>query len=213
MVVVDVFVVYDNIKYMKKGWINCNCIQVCGVELLILLLLKKDLDFLDIREWQFLVIFDCNKLCNQIIGVYCYVFLFFVVMLVVEEIIQNLDENLFNYLWQGLNWLWDYFGFFCELIVLFLLLVNYVLKFQDCVIDICQVMNVCMYINFLGGMVFYFWEDFVDCGFELKFIQLQLWYYLYFDVVFILWLLIIDVMMFNFCNEVVCCFQYGYELI
>lgn len=68
-------------------------------------------------------------------------------MPVVEEIIQNPDENLFNYLWQGLNRLRDYFGFSCELIVSSSLPANHALKSQDRVIDICQVMNARTYIN------------------------------------------------------------------
>lgn len=53
MAAVDAFVVYDNIKYTKKGWINRNRIQVRGTESLISLPLKKDSDFLDIRSGSF----------------------------------------------------------------------------------------------------------------------------------------------------------------
>lgn len=45
MAAVDAFVVYDNIKYTKKGWINRNRIQVRGAESLISLPLKKTRTF------------------------------------------------------------------------------------------------------------------------------------------------------------------------
>src|SRR5690242_21323097 len=47
---VDVFVVYDNIKYTKKGWINRNRMLVNGKDVLFSLSLKKDSDALDIRD-------------------------------------------------------------------------------------------------------------------------------------------------------------------
>ena len=39
---VDKFVIYDNIEYTKKGWINRNRILKEGVDLMISLPLKKD---------------------------------------------------------------------------------------------------------------------------------------------------------------------------
>lgn len=72
-------------------------------------------------------------------------------MPIVEEIIQNPEDNLFNYLWLGLNRLRDYFGFSCELIVSSSLPANHALKSQDRVIDICQVMNVRTYITPRGA--------------------------------------------------------------
>jgi hypothetical protein len=47
---VDKFVVYDNIEYTKKGWINRNRILVNGTDSYITLPLKKDSDFLNVNE-------------------------------------------------------------------------------------------------------------------------------------------------------------------
>ena len=41
----DVFVVYDNIKYTKKGWINRNRMLRNGSDMVFSLPLKKDSDF------------------------------------------------------------------------------------------------------------------------------------------------------------------------
>ena len=43
---VDEFIIYDNIQYTKKGWINRNRILVNGTDQYITLPLKKDSDFL-----------------------------------------------------------------------------------------------------------------------------------------------------------------------
>eukprot|EP01036_Dinobryon_divergens_P050949 gene50949-68197_t len=47
---VDLFVVYDNIKYTKKGWINRNRLLQNGTDAVFSLPLKKDSDALDVRE-------------------------------------------------------------------------------------------------------------------------------------------------------------------
>ena len=46
----DEFVVYDNIKYTKKGWINRNRILVNGSDAYINFPLKKDSDYLDVKD-------------------------------------------------------------------------------------------------------------------------------------------------------------------
>ena len=47
---VDTFVVYDNIEYTKKGWINRNRLLKHGVDELFTIPLKNDSDYLHIRE-------------------------------------------------------------------------------------------------------------------------------------------------------------------
>ena len=45
---VDQFIVYDNIKYTKKGWINRNRMLQNGKDVMFSLPLKSDSDFLDV---------------------------------------------------------------------------------------------------------------------------------------------------------------------
>ncbi len=47
---VDKFVVYDNIEYSKKGWINRNRFLQNGKDELFTIPLKKDSDYLYIRD-------------------------------------------------------------------------------------------------------------------------------------------------------------------
>ena len=47
---VDEFVIYDNIQYTKKGWINRNRILVNGNDKILTLPLKKDSDYLDVKD-------------------------------------------------------------------------------------------------------------------------------------------------------------------
>ena len=47
---VDEFIVYDNIEFSKKGWVNRNRILVNGNDVMFTLPLKKDSDFLNIGD-------------------------------------------------------------------------------------------------------------------------------------------------------------------
>src|SRR5690554_5299659 len=67
---VDVFVVYDNIKYTKKGWINRNRFLLNGQDAVFSLSLRKDSDSLDVRQRQLSPAFERAKLLNQFRGAY-----------------------------------------------------------------------------------------------------------------------------------------------
>ena len=62
---VDAFVVYDNIKYTKKGWINRNRFLVNGKEALFSLTLRKDSDFLDVNQRYLAESFNREDLINR----------------------------------------------------------------------------------------------------------------------------------------------------
>ncbi|WP_272927898.1 WbqC family protein [Pectobacterium carotovorum] len=68
MAEVDVFVVYDNIKYTKKGWINRNRILLNGKDSTFSLPLKKDSDFLDVKDRVLSETFNRDDLINKIRG-------------------------------------------------------------------------------------------------------------------------------------------------
>ena len=67
---VDKFVVYDNIKYTKKGWINRNRMLLNGCPEVFSLPLKKDSDYLNVVDRQISSDFDHRKLLNNFRGAY-----------------------------------------------------------------------------------------------------------------------------------------------
>ena len=75
---VDVFVIYDDIEYTKKGWINRNRLLQNGKDEYFTIPIKKDSDFLDVKHrvlsdnWSK----DRDKLINKInLPNYCHKFL------------------------------------------------------------------------------------------------------------------------------------------
>src|SRR4030042_5533275 len=69
---VDEFVIYDNIEFSKKGWINRNRILVNGKDSYITIPLKKDSDYLDVRDRYLAETWSSEKIkmLKRIIGSY-----------------------------------------------------------------------------------------------------------------------------------------------
>ena len=58
---VDVFVVYDNIKFIKKGWFHRNRILVNGRDKMFSVPIKKDSDYLYVVQRELADSFDNEK--------------------------------------------------------------------------------------------------------------------------------------------------------
>ena len=58
---VDMFVLYDNIKYTKKGWINRNRLLQNGVDAMFSIPLKNAPDHLNVCERELADSFDASK--------------------------------------------------------------------------------------------------------------------------------------------------------
>src|SRR5579859_6091366 len=99
---VDLFIVYDNIKYTKKGWINRNRILSNGKVVPLSLPVKNDSDSLDIRDRQLAEAFTPSKLVNQISGAYCRAPYFKEAFPLIEQVLRQDEPNLFKYLYQSL---------------------------------------------------------------------------------------------------------------
>src|SRR5437016_10802468 len=63
---VDLFIIYDNIKYTKKGWINRNRFLRNGAEVVFTVPLRKDSDFLNVKDRTVAGDFGRGKLVNQL---------------------------------------------------------------------------------------------------------------------------------------------------
>ena len=67
MAAVDTFVIYDNIKYTKKGWINRNRMLLNGEAVTFSLPLAKDSDDLDVVQRRLADTFQRAKLLAQLV--------------------------------------------------------------------------------------------------------------------------------------------------
>jgi len=202
MASVDVFVVYDNIKYTKKGWINRNRLLMNGQDTMFSLPLKKGADSLNIYERELTSDFNKNKLLNQFRGAYAKAPCFKDIYPHLEGIINYHDDNLFVYLHYSLCKLAELLDIKTRIIISSSLPVDESLKGQDKVLSICKAMSAKNYINAIGGQTLYNRADFEAEGIRLNFIQSKTMEYPQFSTPFVPWLSIVDLLMFNSLDTV-----------
>lgn len=201
---VDEFVVYDNIEFTKKGWINRNRILQNGTDTYITIPLKNDSDYLDIRERSLADSWDKDrrKMLNKISGAYNKAPHFKSVYPLIEEIILFEDRNLFHFLFHSIDRLRDYLQIKSLLRVASSIPIDHQLRAEKKVIEICRAKNASTYINPTGGRELYSRENFKAAGIELQFLRPGEVRYQQFDREFIPSLSIIDMLMFNTISQV-----------
>jgi hypothetical protein len=194
---VDTFIVYDNIKYTKKGWINRNRMLQNGRDVMFSLPLKSDSDSLDVRERELAVNFNPEKLLNQFREAYRHAPCFGQTFPLLEQIVRHEDTNLFSYLHHSIVGVCQHLGIATQILVSSGIAIDHDLKSQDKVLALCEAVGANMYVNAIGGMALYSKADFRKRDIELKFVRSKEFEYTQFGDPFVPWLSIIDVMMFN----------------
>jgi hypothetical protein len=209
----DLFIVYDNIKYTKKGWINRNRMLVNGKDEVFSLPLKSDSDSLDVCERTLATDFNREKLLNKIAGAYRHAPNFNVTFSLVEEIIRCKESNLFRFLHHSLIKTCAHLNIKTAISVSSEIAIDHSLTNQDKVFALCQAVGANTYVNAIGGKDLYSAEIFNARRFDLQFISAKPFEYKQFDHPFVPWLSIIDVMMFNSINVISQHYMENYEFV
>jgi len=196
---VDEFVIYDNIQYTKKGWINRNRILVNGSDKILTLPIKKDSDYLDVKD-RFLADSwskEKIKMLNQIKAAYRKAPYYDRVFPIISSIFELPNTNLFEFILGSLHLLNSYLRVDTKITVSSDVNIDHTLRSRDKVIAICKELNADTYINAIGGQELYDTQDFKNEGLDLKFIKSPPLNYKQYNNEFVPWLSILDVLMFN----------------
>ena len=201
---VDEFILYDNIEYTKKGWINRNRILCEGKERLITLPLKKNSDYSKVVERELSESWgkDKNKILNVIKSSYNKSPYFLEAYDLVFQCLNNSENNLFKFIYNSIILINRYLDIKTQIIVSSSINIDHTLKSQDKVLSLCKAQNADVYINSIGGVELYNKAIFKQSGIELKFIKSNPIQYKQFNNEFVPWLSIIDVLMFNSKDEI-----------
>jgi hypothetical protein len=194
---VDLFIVYDNIKYTKKGWINRNRILRNNEDIMISLPLKAASDTLDVAERQLSADFKPGKLLAQIEGSYRTAPFFRGTMVLLEEILHCETTNLFHFILQSIVKTCAHLFISTPILASSSFAIGHELKAQDKVLALCAAAGASVYVNPIGGTGLYAHQDFAERGVDLRFLRSTPFEYAQFGAAFVPWLSIIDVMMFN----------------
>jgi len=209
----DVFVVYDRIKYTKKGWINRNRFLQNGSDAIFSLPLKKGSDHLDVVERELATDFDRTRLLAQFKGAYQRAPYFHQTFPLLEEIVRCPHANLFDYILHSIDSVSRHLNLRADIRISSTIPIAGDLKGRDKVLAICNALGADRYINAVGGMELYDKNDFASHGIALEFIKARPWTYAQFAGDFVPWLSIIDVLMFSSVEAVRQQVANGYELI
>lgn len=201
---VDQFVIYDNIKYTKKGWINRNRILVDGKDEYITLPIRKDSDYLHVDQRRLADSFadDKSKILRKLAYAYRKAPHYDAVYALMERILEKPENNLFEFIYKSVTEISKFLEIDTKFVISSTLPVDHELKAQDRVIAICKALNTTTYINPPGGVDLYSKETFQENGIALEFLQSEPIRYTQFKNDFIASLSIIDVMMFNSPEEI-----------
>lgn len=209
---VDTFIVYDNIKYTKKGWINRNRILLNNTDVMFSLPIKKDSDVLNVVDRELATDFDPIELLNQFRGAYARARYFNQMFPLLERIICCDERNLFRYIHHSIVQMCEYLGITTEIRISSHIAIDHYLKGQDKVLALCQAVGANTYTNSIGGLELYSRDIFRTQGIELKFLKVKPFEYPQFGAPFVPWLSIVDVLMFNSLDVVHTCIDTHYEL-
>lgn len=170
---VDEFVIYDNIEYTRKGWINRNRILSNGKDEFITLPLKKDSDYLNIVDRYLSDDWEQNKrkMINKINECYRNAVNFKNTYNLFLEILNFKDLNLFNFITNSLEKILNCLEIKTKLIISSNLNIDHSLKSENKVIEICKTLNAVNYINPIGGVSLYKKENFSKNGISLYFLE------------------------------------------
>ena len=201
---VDEFIVYDNIEFSKKGWVNRNRILVNGNDVMFTLPLKKDSDFLNIGDRYLADIWSEEKikLLNKITETYRKAPFFKSAYPVIEQSIFYNESNLFKFILNSLVQMKAYLGIATPLAISSQIKIDHGLRSEEKVIAVCKSRNADVYINPIGGLELYNKSRFKEEGIQLCFLEANNIQYAQFGQPFVPFLSMIDVMMFNSTQQI-----------
>jgi hypothetical protein len=197
---VENYAIYDDVNYIKQGYINRNNI------------------LLNEHSWRFtleLIGASQNKLINQIdIGNNTELLLtqfrhaygkapyFNDVYPLLEKILRYPEKNLAKYIGNSIQKIAAYLQINTRIFYTSDYDKNNFLRGEEKVIHMCELFGVTHYINAIGGQELYSKETFLKHGITLNFISMNAHEYRQFDLNFVPNLSIIDIMMFNSIPEI-----------
>lgn len=194
----DAFVIYDDVHYINRGWINRNRININGAaHMLTVPLLQAsqnklicEISVSDDPAWR-------RKILRSIQQAYAKAAQFSRVFPLLEDILNHPAGNLADFLRYSLTALRDHLGLKTMLIDSSRCYGNQALKGQSRIIDICLREKASLYINAIGGMELYNHADFEENGLRLSFLHPVLNPYSAGSSPYVPGLSIVDVLMHN----------------
>lgn len=196
---VDKFVIYDDVNFIKQGWINRNNILLNGKNHLFSIPLSdagsfKKINEIEINEklfpkWK-------EKFFKTLEVAYKKAPYYIEISSMLSNLLDNKSVKIIDLIYQSLFEVCNYIGITTQIERTSSIYQNVELSKEERLIDICKKENADIYINPLGGQELYKKEYFEKNNISLFFIQSNNIEYQQFTDNFVPWLSIVDVLMF-----------------
>ncbi len=195
---VELFVFYNDVNFIKKGWINRNKILLEGKDLMFTIPCKQVSQNKRICDTQ--LAFDDkekNRFLLTVTQAYKKASQFKTVYPIIERVTLKSHTWIDDLAIESVKEVCLYLELETKFRVSRNQYGNEGLKREERLIDICVKENSLSYINPSGGTELYSKEYFGDRGVELQFLNPTKFSYRQFNNDFVPWLSMIDVLMFN----------------
>jgi hypothetical protein len=198
---VDRFVVYDDVTFIKQGWINRNRMLINGDASFFTIPLAHKSSGVAIRETT---ISDApehrrwsDKLLKSFENAYRRAPHFAGTFPLLERVLATATTNVAVMALESVRTVAQHLDIRTPFVETSASYGNAALHGEDRVIAICRAERADRYLNVSGGQELYSRERFRSEGIELRFIQSKPIEYAQFGGAFVPWLSIVDVLMFN----------------
>ncbi len=210
---VDKFIVYDDVAYINKGWINRNNVLIGGKASLFTLplisasqnRLIRDIEIDNLETWS-------KKFFKTIEQSYKKAPFYHETLAILTQVFQSNPANIAELCTTSLKETCKYLNIATEIVDSSIIYKNEHLKAQERILDICLQEKADHYINPIGGMAIYDKQLFADNKILLNFIKSKPIQYKQFNNEFVPWMSMIDLLM--FCSiEAIHAYLKEFELV
>jgi hypothetical protein len=192
---VDKYVVYDDVQYIKRGWINRNNLIIGGQKKMFSISLDGASQNKLINEISFIDNF--NNFLLTLKYNYSKAPFYSEVYPLIESICKFPKKGLGEFIYNSFVEICNFLDIKTELMLSSSIEKDNTLKAEEKIIHICKVLKAKTYINAIGGQDLYSKQKFDENGMKLYFIKMDNIEYKQFSNEFIPNLSIIDVLMHN----------------
>ena len=192
---VDLFIIYDDVNYINRGYVNRNSILVNGVAHQITLALSHASQNKPINKIE--IDSNANKILKTIEMAYKKSPQFENVFPMLRDVLLTTEKNLAKMLSSSLQVITHYLGLKTKFVLSSTIDKDNTLKSGDKLIEVCRQLGISNYVNSIGGQVLYDKSFFKQRNVDLFFLKTLPFTYKQFNNTFIPNLSIIDLLMFN----------------
>lgn len=200
MKLVDRYVVYDDVNYIKGGWVSRNNILMNGEKRMFTIGLQgaspnKLFNEINVGD-------DFKKFRKMLQTNYGKASYFHPAMELIERIVSCPERQLALFIMNSFREILNYLDIKTELVLSSTLPKDCSLKGKDKVIQICKLLDADSYVNAIGGQELYDKKEFEQQGINLFFLVSEPKPYIQLSREFIPYLSIIDILMNNSTRDI-----------